>query len=104
MANFKYLALLRSICLLFSLQGYFGLVMEASLPILNDWAMRIMQSGQISLEIEVDGELDKITGHVISKLLFGSSYKKGFEILDKLKVLQHALFKATRFVGVPGSR
>ncbi|KAH9302037.1 hypothetical protein KI387_013620 [Taxus chinensis] len=82
----------------------FGSVMEASLPILNGWAVRIKKCGQGSIEIEVDGDLNKITGHVISKLLFGSDYKKGFEILDKLKVLQHTLFKATRIVGIPGSR
>ncbi|KAH9302040.1 hypothetical protein KI387_013623 [Taxus chinensis] len=82
----------------------FGSVMEASLAVMNELAMRIMEGGKHSVEIEVDGDLHKITAYVISKLLFGSNYKKGFEILDKLKALQHALFKATRFVGVPGSR
>ncbi|GLJ21843.1 hypothetical protein SUGI_0408360 [Cryptomeria japonica] len=87
-----------------NMKGLLGLVMDASLPILDDWVLRVMKGGQSGVEIEVDGELNRITGHVISKLLFGSSYRKGFEILDQLKALQHALFKATRFVGVPGSR
>uniref|UniRef100_A0A0D6R745 Cytochrome P450 n=1 Tax=Araucaria cunninghamii TaxID=56994 RepID=A0A0D6R745_ARACU len=85
-------------------KGLFATVMEASLPVVNKWSRRVMEGGQSGVEIEVDGDLENITTHVISKLLFGSSYEKGFVILAKLRALQQALFKSIRLVGVPGSR
>eukprot|EP01018_Ginkgo_biloba_P032786 Gb_24246 [translate_table: standard] len=84
-------------------KGMLGTVIESAMPIFDDWAKKIMEGGK-SAEIEVDGDLSKATAEIISKALFGRSYEKGFEILDKLKTLQKTIFKSNRFVGVPGSR
>lgn len=87
-------------------KGMLATVIEATVPVLNEWGAKIVHQGAQSgpVEIEVDADLNNITTHVISKMLFGSCYYKGFHILDKLKALQQAIFKAVRFVGVPGSR
>ncbi|GLJ05630.1 hypothetical protein SUGI_0021780 [Cryptomeria japonica] len=85
-------------------KGMLSSVVEASVPVLNEWAKKINEGGQPSVEIDVDGALSKITAQVISKFLFGSSSHRGFEVLDKLKLLQQTLFEANRFAGIPVSR
>ncbi|KAH9326815.1 hypothetical protein KI387_006993, partial [Taxus chinensis] len=85
-------------------KGMLASVVEATVPILNDWSMKIKEGDESSVEVDVDGSLNKITAQVISKFLFGSNYQKGFEVLHKLKVLQQTLFEATRFAGIPGSK
>lgn len=80
-------------------------VVEACGPVLDGWAEKMRERGNgCSVEIDVDEDLNKVTAQVISKLLFGSSYQKGFQILDKLKLLQQTIFRANRFVGIPGIR
>lgn len=84
-------------------KGMLATVLEACGPVLDEWGEKMKEGGhETSVEIDVDGDLNKVTAQVISKLLFGSNYKKGFQILDKLKILQHTIFRASRFVGIPG--
>eukprot|EP00253_Pinus_taeda_P026607 PITA_26607 len=78
-------------------------VMEVCGPVIDGWTEKMRERGNgFSVEIDVDDDLNKVTAQVISKLLFGSSYERGFQILDKLKLLQQTIFRANRFVGIPG--
>lgn len=84
-------------------KGMLDTVLEACGPVLDEWAEKMREGGNgCCVEIDVEGDLNKVSTQVISKLLFGSSYGKGFQILDKLKLLQHTIFRASRFVGIPG--
>lgn len=80
-----------------------ALVVEFAVPVLNEWAIKIEDSGQSSAEIEIDGDLNNITSQTISRILFGSSYEKGFSVIDKLYQLQKTFF-ATILAGIPGIR
>lgn len=84
-------------------QGMLATVVEASGVVLHGWDEKMRERGNgCGVEIDVDEYLNKVSAQVISKLLFGSSYEKGFQILDMLKLLQQTIFRANRFVGIPG--
>ena len=63
---------------------------------------QLCSSDGINVEIDIDGDLNNITTQVISKILFGSNYKKDFRYSISSKLFSILYFRASRFVGIPG--
>ncbi|KAK0582624.1 hypothetical protein LWI29_027802 [Acer saccharum] len=53
-------------------------------------------------DIKIDDNLRSLSGNVISRACFGSSYCKGEEIFSNLRTLQKTMSKG--YIGIPGSR
>lgn len=63
-----------------------------------------MLSNEQSLELNVFPELQTLTGDVISRTAFGSSYEKGRKIFELQKELGLILMNVLQSLYIPGSR
>lgn len=68
---------------------------------LDKWSTLIINSSSMKAEIDIEKEIIATTGEIIAKTSFGISYEKGHKVFEKLRAIQQALFKSSRFVGVP---
>lgn len=87
-------------------KGMVGLMLESAQPLLTKWEDCIDAQGGLMAEIKVDEDLRSLSGDVIARACFGSSYFKGKEIFSKLRTLQKAISNQGLLFGIPtfGSR
>ncbi|TXG62473.1 hypothetical protein EZV62_009467 [Acer yangbiense] len=78
------------------------LMVEATISTLKSWESRIESQGGGVADIKIDDDLRSLSGDVISRACFGSSYCKGEEIFSNLRTLQKTMSKG--YIGIPGSR
>ena len=74
---------------------------ESTTSMIRSWEKEIESAGRIA-DIEVSERLRGLSGDIISKACFGSSYSEGEHIFLKLRALQTLMSK--RLIGIPGSR
>ncbi|KAK4847385.1 hypothetical protein QYF36_001254 [Acer negundo] len=78
------------------------LMVEATISTLKSWESRIESQGGGVADIKIDDDLRSLSGDVISRACFGSSYCKGEEIFSNLRTLQKTMSKG--YIGIPGLR
>uniref|UniRef100_A0ACD5X7Y8 Uncharacterized protein n=1 Tax=Avena sativa TaxID=4498 RepID=A0ACD5X7Y8_AVESA len=78
-----------------------GLIVEASVPLLEAWESMLDNSGG-SREIDVDDYLRSFSADVIARACFGSDFATGQEIFCKLRQLQKAISQQDTLVGLSG--
>ncbi|XP_051180167.1 cytochrome P450 714C3 isoform X1 [Lolium perenne] len=76
-----------------------GLIVEASVPLLEAWESMLDNSGGIR-EIDVDGYMRNFSADVIARACFGSDFATGEEIFSKLRQLQKAISQQDSLVGL----
>ncbi|KAK1647269.1 hypothetical protein QYE76_065074 [Lolium multiflorum] len=76
-----------------------GLIVEASVPLLEAWESMLDNSGGIR-EIDVDGYMRNFSADVIARACFGSDFSTGEEIFSKLRQLQKAISQQDSLVGL----
>lgn len=59
-------------------------------------------SGQ--MEVEIGAYMTRLTGDIISRTEFDSSYEKGKKIFQLLERLQSLTAQSSRYLWIPGSR
>ncbi|KAF8648842.1 hypothetical protein HU200_064543 [Digitaria exilis] len=79
--------------------GMIGLIVDATVPLLQAWE-NILDGAGGSKEIYVDGYLRNFSADVIARACFGSSFTKGEDIFCKLRQLQKAISQQETFVGL----
>ncbi|CAA2971413.1 cytochrome P450 714A1-like [Olea europaea var. sylvestris] len=72
-------------------KGMVGLMSESAKTLTSKWEGCIESQGGIMAEIKAEEDLRSLSGDVISKACFGSSYLKGKDIFSKLRALQKAI-------------
>ncbi|CAI9091931.1 OLC1v1027052C1 [Oldenlandia corymbosa var. corymbosa] len=72
-------------------KGMVGLMLESAEPLLSKWESSIDAQGGKIADIKVDEDLRSLSGDVISRACFGSSYFKGKKIFSKLRTLQKTI-------------
>ncbi|KAJ1407194.1 Cytochrome P450 [Sesbania bispinosa] len=72
---------------------------ESTLEIIRTWERRITESEGGITEIEIDVDMKVLTGDVISKACFSSSYAQGNQIFAKLATMQDALSRPSILFG-----
>ncbi|CAK9169506.1 unnamed protein product [Ilex paraguariensis] len=77
-----------------------SMMVESITNMLDRWTA-LITSGKP--EIDVETEITSTAGEIIAKTSFGMSCENGKEVFEKLRAMQMALFKYTRYVGVPFS-
>uniref|UniRef100_A0ACD5W620 Uncharacterized protein n=8 Tax=Avena sativa TaxID=4498 RepID=A0ACD5W620_AVESA len=77
-----------------------GLIVEASVPLLEAWESMLDNSGGIR-EIDVDGYMRNFSADVIARACFGGDFTTGEEIFSKLRQLQKAISEKDTLVGLP---
>ncbi|KAL5866202.1 hypothetical protein ACOSQ3_003716 [Xanthoceras sorbifolium] len=82
-------------------KGMVDLMVEATISTLKSWECRIESQGGVA-DIWIDEDMRSLSGDVISRACFGSSYTKGEEIFSNLKILQKTMSKGNK--GIPGLR
>ncbi|CAI9103161.1 OLC1v1001607C1 [Oldenlandia corymbosa var. corymbosa] len=68
-------------------KGMTKLIQESAMTIVNSWNKVIEEKGGMA-DIKVDPYIRRMSGDVISKTCFGSSYNKGEDIFSKLTSLE----------------
>ncbi|WCJ30496.1 Cytochrome P450 714A1 [Euphorbia peplus] len=81
-------------------KGMVDLMVESTQPMLTKWKETIKVKGGNEAEISVDDDLRSLSGNVIAKACFGSSYSKGKQIFSKLRTLKQLLTNQTSIFGV----
>ncbi|KAL9247786.1 hypothetical protein vseg_021178 [Gypsophila vaccaria] len=81
-----------------------GLMNEASQELLDKWESSIEGQGGSTAEVRVDEDLRTISGDMISRACFGSSYSKGMHIFLKLRTLQKLISNQNFLFKVPSFR
>jgi hypothetical protein len=76
-----------------------GLIVEASVPLLEAWESMLDNSGGVT-EIDVDGYMRNFSADVIARACFGSDFARGEEIFSKLRQLQKAISQQDSLVGL----
>ncbi|CAI9103164.1 OLC1v1001610C1 [Oldenlandia corymbosa var. corymbosa] len=84
-------------------KGMTKLIQESAMTIVNSWNKVIEEKGGIA-DIKVDPYMRRMSGDVISKACFGSSYNKGEDLFSKLTSLEEATSKKFLAIGIPGMR
>lgn len=84
-----------------SFKGMVNLMVESTTSIVRSWESKIESAGRVA-EIEVSEQMRSLSGDIISRACFGSSYSQGEQIFLKLRALQSMMSK--RPIGIPGSR
>lgn len=96
-----------SICTNFTI---FFLVLKGMVPVFTDSCMMMVDrwnklaSTQRTCEIDVWTEFQDLTGDIISRTAFGSSYEEGKKILKLQKELQVLVMEAMQTLYIPGFR
>uniref|UniRef100_A0A7N0UH21 Cytochrome P450 n=1 Tax=Kalanchoe fedtschenkoi TaxID=63787 RepID=A0A7N0UH21_KALFE len=87
-------------------KGMMEIMLQSTQPLLQKWADTVDAQGGLMADIMVDEDLRSLTGDVIARACFGSSYQKGREIFSKLRSLQKVLSsqQGILFSGVPSFR
>ncbi|WJX71515.1 unspecific monooxygenase [Trifolium repens] len=80
------------------LKAMSSMMVESTKKMMDRWITRI-NSG--NLEIDIEREIVAIAGEIIARTSFGINDDNARKICEKLRTLQMALFKTTRYVGVP---
>jgi cytochrome P450 len=75
-----------------------SMMIESTKKMMDRWITRI-NSG--NLEIDIEREIVATAGEIIARTSFGINDDNARKICEKLRTLQMALFKTTRYVGVP---
>ncbi|KAK9741885.1 hypothetical protein RND81_03G135500 [Saponaria officinalis] len=81
-----------------------GLMNEASQALLEKWENSIEAQGGSTAEVRVDQDLRSISGDMISRACFGSSYSKGIHIFLKLRSLQKLISNHNFLFNLPSFR
>lgn len=81
-----------------NLKGMASLMVESTQNMLNRWTT-LINSGRS--EIDVEGEIIMTAGEIIARTSFGMSFETGKIVFEKLRAMQVALYKSSRYVGVP---
>ncbi|CAM8919893.1 unnamed protein product [Rhodiola kirilowii] len=79
-------------------KGMVEIMMQSTQPMLQKWDEAIEAQGGLMADINVDADLRGLTGDVIARACFGSSYHKGKEIFSKMRTLQKAMTSQQGFL------
>jgi len=74
------------------------MMVESTKQMMDRWITRINSGNP---EIDIEREIIATAGDIIARLCFGIKDGNARKICEKLRTLQMALFKTTRYVGVP---
>ncbi|XP_058782079.1 cytochrome P450 714C2-like [Vicia villosa] len=81
-----------------------NIVSESCESMLNLWSSKIEAEGGVA-DIDIDANMRRFSGNVISRACFGSDYSKGEEIFLKLGALEEVVFSwKNRASAIPGMR
>lgn len=80
------------------LKGMVSLMVDSTTSMLRIWENRIKNEGGVA-DIKVDEDLRSLSGDIISRACFGSSYSQGEQIFSKLRTLQKLM--SNRIIGIP---
>ena len=75
---------------------------DSSAEMFDKWDLTVAENG--SVEIDVWPDLMKLTGDVISRAAFGSSYEEGRRVFELLKEQIHLAFVLMQSIHIPGFR
>ncbi|WCJ27886.1 Cytochrome P450 714A1 [Euphorbia peplus] len=82
---------------------HLGIMKESSIEMIRKWEKEVEKGGGIA-DITVDKDLKSLSGDVISKACFGSSYSQGKQIFAKMEALQDAMSNPTILFGLSNLR
>ena len=67
-----------------------NLMVEASKILVKSWGEEIEKGGGVA-DINIDSDMRRFSGDVISRACFGSNYEEGKEIFSKLRALSTSI-------------
>lgn len=78
-----------------------GLMQTSTMEIIKKWESRILEISQDSgdLDMRIDEDLKTLSGDIISRACFGSSYSRGNLVFEKIALMQEALSKPSLLFG-----
>ncbi|KAL3521344.1 hypothetical protein ACH5RR_019493 [Cinchona calisaya] len=85
-------------------KGMVGLMLQSTEPLIAKWDASIEAQGGKIAEIAVQEDLRGVSGDVIARACFGSSYFKGKNIFSKLRTLQKVISNQSALFGIPTLR
>ena len=73
----------------------------STMEIIKKWESQILEIRQDSgvLDMRIDEDLKTLSGDIISRACFGSSYSRGNLIFEKIALMQEALSKPSLLFG-----
>ena len=74
------------------------------MEMIQEWEMKIKETGSRSCEIEVWSYLHNLSADAISRAAFGSSFQEGKRVFELLREHISITVQATQSVYIPGSR
>ncbi|KAK1275220.1 Secologanin synthase [Acorus gramineus] len=74
------------------------------IELINRWKKLMDSSGEEHCELDVWPELQNLTGDVISRTAFGSSYEEGRRIFQLQRELAELIMEIIQFLPIPGYR
>lgn len=82
------------------------IMLQSTHLMLQKWSNTVEARGGSVTDFNIDEDLRTLTGDIIAKACFGSSYNKGKEIFSKIRTLQKAMSsqQGLLFSGVPTFR
>ncbi|KAK9927635.1 hypothetical protein M0R45_024811 [Rubus argutus] len=82
-------------------KGMVDLMQTSTMEIIKKWESRILEIRQDSgvLDMRIDEDLKTLSGDIISRACFGSSYSQGNLIFEKISLMQEALSKPSFLFG-----
>lgn len=72
-------------------KGMVGLMVESAMTMLRKWEEMVKKGGEMGCEIRVDEDLKDVSGDVIARACFGSSFSKGKMIFSTIRDLLIAI-------------
>ncbi|KAG8367167.1 hypothetical protein BUALT_Bualt16G0044400 [Buddleja alternifolia] len=84
------------------LKGMIPVFVNSSAVLIEKWKKTIAPGG--TLEVDIWPEFQELTGDMISRTAFGSSYEEGNEILKFQKELQNLVMETMQSLYIPGLR
>ncbi|RHN51734.1 putative cytochrome P450 [Medicago truncatula] len=81
-----------------NLKATSSMMVESTKQMMDRWITRINSGNP---EIDIEREIIATAGEIIARISFGLKDENARKICEKLRTLQMALFKTTRYVGVP---
>lgn len=86
----------------FKIKAFMGYVVESTKSMLR--SIHDVAGDGTECEVEIGAYMTKLTGDVISRAGFGSSYEKGTRIFQLLQKLQYLTAQSSRHLWFPGAR